>query len=244
MAKEALDKALALDPDLAEAYATLGLIRMWHDYDWKGSEEAFQRAAVLNPKSAVVTKGMALFYFYVGPLQKSIELNRQAVELDPLSTTTYYNLGRAYYSAGRLAEGENALRKALELSPRHTGARSFLGRIYLAQNRLEESLSEMKIISDDDWRSHGLAIVYHALGRQKEAEAELGKATKEYGQYFSYQIAEVYSQWNRNDTAFEWLERGYQERDTGMGMMKFDPLFKPISGDPRFQALLKKMKLE
>jgi serine/threonine protein kinase/cytochrome c-type biogenesis protein CcmH/NrfG len=244
MAKEALEKALALDPDLAEGYTTLGLIHLWHDYDWKEAERSFQRAVGLNPRSAVVIRGIALYYFYLGPLEKSIEVGHQALELDPLSATTHYNLGRAYYCAGRLAEADDALKKALELVPQHTGARNFLGRVYLAQNRLGESLTEMEKISEQDWRLHGLAIVYHALGRDKEAGAALDMIIKEYNENLAYQIAEVYAQWGRKDAAFEWLERGYKQRDTGMGLMKFDPLFKPISEDPKFHAFLKKMKLE
>lgn len=242
-AKMTVEKALALDPNLAEAYSTLGLIRLWY-WDWNGAEQAFQRAAILNPKSAVVIRAMTLYYFYIGPLEKSLELGHQALELDPLSATTYYNLGRCYYSAGRFTEAEKALKKTLELAPQHSGGRSFLGRVYLADNRLEESLSEMEKIHDTDWRLHGLAIVYHALGREKEAEAVLDEILKTYQENFAYQVAEVYAQWGRNASAFEWLERAFQEHDTGMGLMKFDRLFKPIAGDPEFQAFLKKMKLQ
>ncbi len=179
-AKASIEKALELNRDLAEAYATLGLVHMWSDYDWEGAEQAFQRALVLNRKSAVAVRTMALFYLYVGPLEKSIELGHQALELDPLSATTHYNLGRAYYSAGRLTESEQAFKKALELAPTHAGARNFLGRVYLAQNRLEESLTEMEKVSDADWRLFGLAIVYHALGREKESEAALNELIRKY----------------------------------------------------------------
>ena len=243
MAKEALNKALALDSELAEGYATLGLIHLWYDYDWKSAEQAFQRALALNPRSAAAVRNTALYYFYLGPLEKSMELNHRALDLDPLSASSYYTLGRAYYSAGRFSEAEAALKKALELVPQDPAARSFLGRVYLAENRLEESLAQMEQISENEWRFHGLAIVYHALGREKEAEAALNGMTK-YKADFGYQIAEVYAQWRRKDEAFKWLEQSYQQRDTALSQVKFDPLFKPIAGDPRFQVFLKKMKLE
>lgn len=242
-AKEAAEKALALDSNLAEGYTILGLIHLWQ-WDWKEAEKTLQHAVDLNPRSAVAIRGMVLYYFYLGPLEKSIELGHQALELDPLSATTYYNLGRVNYCAGRFPEAEKALNKALELVPQHTGARTFLGRIYLAENRLEKALAEMEKVSDADWRLNSLAIVYHALGREKEAEAALAELLKNHTENFAYQIAQVYAQWGRKDSAFEWLGRAYKERDTGMGLLKFDPLFNPIAGDPEFHAFLKKMKLE
>jgi TolB-like protein/Tfp pilus assembly protein PilF len=243
-AKESVEKALHLNPNLAEAYSTLGLICMWYDWDWKRAEESFQRAIDLNQRSAVVLRAASLFYLYFGPLETSIQLNKQALELDPLSATTYHSLGRAYYSSGRYAEAEVAFKKALELVPQHTAARNYLGRVYLAGNRLQESLTEMEKISEADFRLQGLAIIYHAIGKEKEAHAALDEALRRYEENFAFQIAEIYAQMGRKDAAFEWLNRAYKEHDTGLPQIKFDPLFKPIAQEPEFHAFLKKMKLE
>jgi hypothetical protein len=87
------------------------------------------------------------------------------------------------------------------------------------------------------------AIAYHALGREKESDATLSELIAKYHASDAYQIAEVYAFRNQPDEAFEWLERAYTQRDSGLIFTKVDPPLKSLHGDPRFAAFLKKLNL-
>jgi adenylate cyclase len=216
-----------------------------YDWDWSAVERAFERALTLNPGSALVLHRASNLYLTLGPPEKAIELNRRAVELDPLDPTAYYDLAASYYFAGRLGEAEAAVNKMLELAPDSAEARASLGAFYLEQKRFQESVAELEKVPESyAVRLCLLAMAYHAVGRQKEATAALSELIKNHQSDRPAWIACVYAQWGQADAAFEWLERAYQQRDWGVTNMKFHPLLKPIADDPRFHALLKKMKLQ
>jgi adenylate cyclase len=198
----------------------------------------------LSPGSAVAYSRAGRLYVTLGPLEKAIAMLRHAVELDPLSTAAYDNLGFAYYCSGQFNEAEAALRKALELNPQSTLPRYRLARLFLIQGRLTESLEEIKKVSSEPYRLQGLSLIYREFGRNEEAEAAFSELTTKDQSHGAYQIAQVYGYWGQADKAFEWLERAYQQRDSGLSaQMKFDRLLKPISADKRFNVLMKKIGL-
>jgi eukaryotic-like serine/threonine-protein kinase len=242
-ARKEVQKALELNPDLAEAYAQMGFIKMVHDWDWTGADAALQKALELEPANADVVRRAANLAGTLGRFDEAITLDRRAIELDPLRITTYNNLGvRAYY-AGRFDQAEQALRKVLELNPQHPSTHSFLNQIYLAQSKLAEALAEMKKEPEPVWRLHGLALAYHAAGKKKEAEDALAKFIEEYQNVAAFQVAEIYAYRGEIDKAFEWLERAYTQRDGGLSEIKGDPLLRNLERDPRYTAFLKKLKL-
>lgn len=244
--RETVDKALAINSNLAEAHVMQGSINLWYGWDWAEAERSFQRALSLSPGSALAYSRAGRLYVTLGPLEKAIAMLRHAVELDPLSTSAYDNLGFAYYCSGQFKEAEAALMKALELNPQSVLPRYRLARLFLIQGRLSESLEEIKKVSSEGnpYRLQGLTLVYRALGRNGEAEATLGELTTKDQNHGAYQIAQIYGYWGQADKAFEWLERAYRQRDSGLSaQIKFDRLLKPISTDKRFDALLKRMGL-
>jgi hypothetical protein len=101
----------------------------------------------------------------------------------------------------------------------------------------------MELEPEPDWRLYGQALAYHALGRKKESDAALAELTAKYSTIAPFQIAEVYAFRGEADRAFEWLERAYTQRDTGLIWLKADPLLKGLQRDPRYTAFLKKMRL-
>jgi tetratricopeptide (TPR) repeat protein len=142
-----------------------------------------------------------------------------------------------------LDEAQVAFRKALELNPQYPGAHWNLGRIYLAQSKTDKALAEMEKEPEPAWRGVGLAIVYFAAGKKKEADAALVEYIKQYQNDAAFQIAEIYAYRGEADKAFEWLERAYKQRDGGFAEMKGDPLLRNIEKDPRYRPFLQKMKL-
>jgi TolB-like protein/Tfp pilus assembly protein PilF/predicted Ser/Thr protein kinase len=242
-AREDVEKALQLDPDLAEAHAALGWIRRNYDWDWSGADNAFKRALELEPGNATVIQMAASLAATLGRFDEALRLDRRAVELDPLSIRAYSVLNSHAWYAGRLDEAEAAVRKALELNPESPAAHLRLGLVFLARSQPEKALEEMERVKEAAWRLHGLALAYHAVGRKKEADAALNADIDDYKENWAFQVAEIYAFRGETDKAFEWLERAYTQRDPGLSGVEGDPLLKSLESDPRYAPFLKKMRL-
>jgi serine/threonine protein kinase/tetratricopeptide (TPR) repeat protein len=243
-ARVAVDRALSLEPNLAEAHAQMAWIVMAYDWNWTKAEASYRRALELAPGNALVLRGAGTLADSLCRVEEAIDLYRRAAEQDPLSSTGYHNLGAALRSAGRLAEAEQAFRKALELAPQRASSRANLSLTLLAQGLLEQALEEARREPHVAYRHMVLAIVHHAAGRLTESDEALRELTERYAEDHAYQIAAVYAAREEADPAFDWLERAYALRDGGLAESKANPLFRTLYGDPRWGAFLKKMGLE
>ncbi len=243
-AREAVERSLVLDPDLADAHGQMGWIRMGYDWDWRGAETSFARGLDLAPGNALVIRGAAVLAVNVGRVEEAIGLFHRAVEQDPLSATTYGNLGVALQSADRFTEAEEAYRKALELAPRRSGTLAYLSLCLLAQGRSRDALAEATREPEESLRLWSLAIVHGAMGHAAESDASLRDLIEKYGEGSAYQVAEAYGARSEMDAAFEWLDRAYALRDTGLTEIKTSLNLRSLHGDPRWGVFLRKMGLE
>jgi tetratricopeptide (TPR) repeat protein len=242
-ARQAVARALKLEPELAEAHAQTGWIRMTYDWDWRGAEASYGRALESAPGNAFVLRRVGWLAANFGRLDEAIGLYRRSIEQDPLSAATYHSLGMALEAAGRVAEAEQAYRKVLELSPQRTAAHAILGLNLLAQGRGDEALEE-GLREPERWaRLWALAIVYRATGRREEADAALSELIAKDQDGAAYNIAQVYGARGEMDLAFKWLERAYVQRDAGLSEMKPQPLLHSLHADPRWGVFLRKMGL-
>ncbi|HUI65796.1 MAG TPA: protein kinase [Bacteroidota bacterium] len=242
-ARKEIEKALELDPNLAEAHAIIGGMKRHYDWDWPGAEASLKRALDLDPGNTTAMLGLAELNADLGRFDEAITLYRKAITLDPLRTGAYIELSDITYCVGRLEEAEGAASKGLLLNPHYPWAHEMLGEIYLGQSKLEEAIAEMQRETNDGYRFEGLALVYHAMRKIKEADSALTEFIKGYQDVDAYQIAEVFSYRGESDKAFEWLDRAYTQRDPGLVFLKIDPLLVDIRKDPRYMKLMKKMKL-
>ena len=242
-ARREVEKALAIAPDLAEAYAALGWIRASYDLDWAGADAAYKKALALEPRNATVVRRAATLAGAMGRFDEAIDLDHRAIGLDPLSVTSENNLGLHQLYAGRLDDAERAFRRALDLSPGFPSAHMFLGRIWLRRSEPEAALKEMNAEKDPFWHLYGLALVNHALGRTEAASQALRDFIGRDAQDGAFQIAELYAYRGDADAAFEWLDRAYTQRDGGLGELVGDPLFAGLAHDPRYAAFLRKTGL-
>ncbi len=239
--RNAAERALTLEPDLVEGHMGLAWIQMVCDYDWKGAEESYAHASQLAPGNAAVLRGIATLNRNLGRFEDAIELVRRAVEQDPLSAAAYNNLGFAYHAAGYLVEAEKACLKALELAPQRVGTRSFLAMAFLDQGRSEEALAEAMREPDEKYSLWALAIVHHVMGHMAQSDEALQRIIEKYAEHSACQVAEVHAVRGETDEAFEWLQRAYTQRGTGLAGMKSIPRFHSLHTDPRWATLLRKM---
>ncbi len=241
LAHEAAERALALDDQLPEAWALLARIRSGYDWDWAGAAEASKRALELAPGNVEIIASLALVGRSTGGAEEAIARSRRAVELDPLDFGNYTGLTSNLYFSGRYQEALVAGRKVLELNPQRAAAHYRLGLIYLELGRPAEALAEMEQETFQGFRLQGLALAHHALGQHQEADAAFAKLLEGWQEEGAYQIAEAYAFRGDPDRAFEWLERAYRQRDTGLADVAISPLLASLHDDRRWRPFLDKM---
>jgi tetratricopeptide (TPR) repeat protein len=242
-AREDAEHAIALDPNSAAGYLCLANIHLNYDLDWEGAEASLDKAAALQPGSADLLQYQSIEREMLGRLDEAIELQKRAIALDPLQVSSYVFLGNQYSVAGRYEEANAALQKALELNPHHGFVHSRLGENLLLRGRLQEALVEIQQEPEDNWKLFGEAMVYHALARGKDSDAALRASIATHPKDGAFQIAAAYAYRGETDNALEWLERAYRQRDSGLVDIKTDPLLSRLRQNPRYLAILKKMRL-
>jgi TolB-like protein/DNA-binding winged helix-turn-helix (wHTH) protein/cytochrome c-type biogenesis protein CcmH/NrfG len=242
-AREAANHALELDTGLAEAHAQLAWIKEFHDWDWNGADTEFQRALALAPGDSKIVSQAATMSVYLGRFDKALELENRAVQLDPLNALSRGSRGQHLYFAGRLEDAASDLKRCLQLNPDVPHAHQVLGLVYLATGHQQEALAEINAEPSVRWQFQGQALVYHALNREGDAERALADYIAKYKNEAAYEIAEIYAFRNENAKAFEWLERAYTQRDAGLVALKVDPLVRGLHTDPRYRAMLEKLRL-
>jgi tetratricopeptide (TPR) repeat protein len=240
---EAAEKAVALGPDIADGYAARGDVRTHVVWDWDGAQADFEQALAIKPGDASIQLGHAHLTAVLGRLTDAIAIAQHAAELDPLATDAFTYLGSYYSATGRLELARTMLLKALEITPEHDIAREELGLNYLLDENPTAALSVFEKSKNPMRRLHGIALAQHDLGHPREAQQAIDDMRRRFAYMSAYQIAEAYAWSGAPDSAFEWLERSYVERDPGLRRIAYDPRLRNLRGDPRHAALLRKMNL-
>jgi len=242
-AREAAERALELEPDLAEAHRALAQVRILHDWDWKGAEISLRRALELAPGDAEVMRTMALLAGGFGRLDEAIDLLRRAAAHDPLSVPVHRALAVACWCAGRSHDAESAAGKAIELNPQGGIVRASLGLMRLQQGRLSEAQEMFERESHESFRLVGFALLHYARGDRAKSDTTLRELIEKGAADSAVQIAMVYAARGESDEAFQWLERAYAQRDSGLWMSRVAPMLRNLTNDPRWRPFLERLGL-
>jgi adenylate cyclase len=241
--RDAVQRAIELNPKSARAHVALGYLHMNDDWNWAEADREMHQALALEPGSADVLHAAGTLDLVLGRGNESVKLLQAALERDPVRASTYYNLGAAYAAAGRLEDAERAYRKSIELRPTLPYTHNGLGLVLLWRGQLPAALEEMNRETDAMWRLQGLAIVYAAMQRGADSDSTLAELISKFQKESPYVVATVYGYRGEADQAFVWLDRALAERDATLPNIKGDPLFRKLRPDPRYVALLKKIGL-
>lgn len=242
-AREAAEKALALDSQLVDAHVAMGSIQQSYDWDWEAADASLRRALALEPGNAEALRHASRQALTLGRLNEAVDLANQAIERDPLRPNSYSNLGVALLVANHDAQAEAAFRKALELDPGGARRHYAIGLALLLQGKPDAAVQEMQQETHEIYRFSGLPLVFHALGPRRESEAALAALKGRYAGDAAYQVAEAHAFRGETDLAFEWLERAHAQRDSGVNDIKVDRLMRGLVGDPRYKAFVRKLRL-
>ena len=241
LAREAVERALSLNPNLAEAHFQMGRIKQQVDYDWAGANASYQRAVALEPGNPENVRAAAYPALFLGRFDEALQLARRAIDLDPLNADSWAVLAEIESYLGPLAQSAADSKKALELDPDNSASPVDLSRTYLLQGRPLDGLAEIEHVHNATHRAWLYALTYYALGRKRESDAALSELITKYHASNAFEIATNYAFRNQTDEAFEWLDRAYAQRDPSMMSTKVEPLLNSLHNDPRFAALLKKL---
>ncbi len=243
-AREAVDRALKLDPELAETWRVLADIRRGYDWDFPGAEDATKRALGLEPGNSTVVSSAAVQARTLGRFVEALDLAEQAVALDPMDLGARVQWGEILMYAGRLAEAEISFREVLALDPQSPGTNGYLSFVLLLSEGPQEALDQIERELIDPVRAQGRALALHAVGgRQEEADEALQVFANAFGHMGAFQVAEVHAFRGEADPAFEWLDRAYEQRDAGLTQIIGDPFLSNLVTDPRWRALLERVGL-
>jgi serine/threonine protein kinase/Flp pilus assembly protein TadD len=249
-AKKSALRALEIDEEIAEAYASLGFVNMRYDWDWPGAERNFKKAIRLKPSYATAHSWYGAFLRSMGRFDEAIEELKQAQNLDPLSLPIMTTLGSAYYFSRQTELAIQQCKKVLEIDASFHWAHNILGNSYLQKSLFKEAISEFESAIDlsggTSWYLADLAHGYAVSGDIDEALRilkELQEKSK-LGYIPQYEIAIVKFAVGEKDEAFLILEELYNVRSGSLMHIRVDPRFDSVRSDPRFNVLLEKMDLD
>jgi TolB-like protein/Tfp pilus assembly protein PilF len=245
-ARDAVLKALQIEPRLAGAYGTLGQIKMQYDRDWDGAEADFVRAIALNPSLSEPHLHWGVLLAMRGEPDRGLEELKQAQQLEPLLTLPKTRAGSVLYFAHRYDEAIAQITESLALDDRPGVAHALLGRVYLHTGRYDLALAEFAKTRGPTPGSFGDVGQALALsGRRAEALAELDRVLKLSTQRYvsAVDIASIYASLGDTENALAMLERALQERASTLGFLAQNPAFDGLHDDPRFAALVDRVGL-
>lgn len=248
--KAAAARAVEIDDQLAEAHTSLAYAKRLSDWDWAGSEEEFKRAIELNYSYATAHHWYSEYLAGMARFDGALQVAKRAEELDPQSLIINTNLGWILYLARRYDEAIEELKKALEMEPSFFLARNLLWQAYVQKGMYQEALAGegMSVVPKSPEareRDEILKTAYEMAGwkgfERKELELELEREKR--GHVLAGVIAASYGHIGDYDQAFKWLQRAYENREANMVWLKIDPFLDDLRSDPRFQDLLRRMRL-
>ena len=242
---EAATRALALDPQLAEAHLGMGSVYSFR-WDWPGARRELERAIALNPGHATARHWYSLNLALTGEFDEAIRQAQKARELDPLSLSINTDLGWVEYLARRYESAIDAYRSTLEMDPNFSLTHFDLALAYSAVGRHAEAVAEMRKASargSDYWA--GLGYVCGAAGRRGEALAALQELTAlSKSRYVPpYHFAWIYAGLGDRDRAIAELEKVYREHTQHVVDFKTVPMFDTLRSDPRYADLVRRVGL-
>jgi adenylate cyclase len=242
-AKQAADQAVKIDPQLARAHRVLAAIEYNYARNFALARAETKRAEELDPKNPVSTQTAGIDAMARGEPNEAVPVFGALADRDPLDASARAYFGWVLYWADRLPEAEAAFRGLLELNPGFAGAHCSLSEVLLAERKPDAALAFARQESDEASRLQCTADALWVLGQHPEADALLQQAQTKYGNTQAYGIAESYAARGDKDAAFQWLDRALENGEAQPSLMRSDPSLRSLQADPRFDALLRKMKL-
>jgi TolB-like protein/DNA-binding winged helix-turn-helix (wHTH) protein len=243
-AREAIAKALELNPNLAAAYSASGWVKMAYDWDWAGAERDLTRAIELEPNNSVAHRNYAHFLLLHRRFDEALRENKLAIDLAPLDILGTAHMTQIYMALHQYDKVIAQCKRVLEMDPAHTGVYAPLAGAYAGKRQWSEAiaawdhLKEIHLLSDKGYLAN-VAPVWTASGDKHRGDAamvELKEWAKDHPVPPLF-FARYEAQFGDKDEAFKWLEKAYQIREPELSGLELDGSYDNLRSDPRFHDL-------
>jgi serine/threonine-protein kinase len=248
-AKTHARRAIELDDSLAEAHASLAWSLFIYDWDWAASEREFRRSISLDSRYATAHQWFAFLLVSRGSLEEALVEGHTAVELDPGSVSARRSLAWAYFYARRYEQARYHLDRAITMNPNAEETFRVLGLTLGLDGAYDEAvrvLEEAQLLPESGTYTQAtLGYVLARMGREAESRAILARLeTHAQHEYVSpVAFATLLLGLGDVDGAMDWAERARADRRGWLAYLKVNPLLDPMRGHPRFEALVRQMRL-
>ena len=245
-ARSAALRAIALDEGLAEAHASLALIRENYDYDWRGAEREFRRAIQLDPQYATAHQWYAEFLSWQGRFEDAYTESERARRLDPLSLIIASDYASILYNSRQYDKAAKQWGSVLELDPNFELARESMIPVYLQQGRYDDATEEVNRLAkrvQGPWTLAWEVAVYSRAGRVEKARRALRKLELTPGSWpiRTPTLLLAYSGMSEKERVIDLLQRAYSDHSNAVVEIKVDPMYDSIRNDSRFQELMRRL---
>jgi TolB-like protein/Tfp pilus assembly protein PilF len=241
LARQTIDRAIAIDPDFAVGVAGLGWIAILYDHDMATAARHFERALMLDPTDLDIIDGVAYVAEAIGRLDTALAFREYAVARDPAGPVGHFDLGLIYLKLGRPDDAATNVRTALALHPEHFGAWAVLGLALLANGETQAAVEAIEQETIEMYRLSGLAFAHYELGQQDESDKFLAELIEKHAKKASTEVASVFAWRGDNDNAFKWLEKALENDETALSNVASHYTFRNLHDDPRWQPFLAKL---
>jgi TolB-like protein/Tfp pilus assembly protein PilF len=250
-ARALAEQAVTMDNQLADAYLALAVVKTWYEWDWGGAEQDLQRALALNPSAVFLHHIYATYLMFRGRYAEAIAEGEKALQVDPLNIVDSAQVGVMFVAARQYDRAIEQFRKTLDMDPNNFYAHYRFAAAYLGKEMYEEAIAEfhkaVDLGGDSVWITSVVGHAYAVSGKRDQALQLLDvlteRSTHEYIPPGAF--AFLYVGLGENDLAFAQLEKAYEEHtDDSLLWLKAYPGWEPLSADPRWAPLLKKIGLE
>jgi eukaryotic-like serine/threonine-protein kinase len=245
----AAQRATVLDPGGSEGFTVLGNAMLYCRWDWDAAESAYRTAVSLNPSDEYARTRLAMYLAgrYGGEAGLAEMLRGRT--LDAMSATAAGATAQLLYYSRRFDEAEREIQRALQLDNRFATGYFAYGRILTARGRYVEATRAFAqadaldpSVFHEDFVAE-IAAADAAAGRSEEAENFVKKYEQNRGNMSPEMLAFVHARLGNFDRAFHWLDQAVSERSTRLLWLRVDPRADPLRGDPRFDAVLRRLSI-
>lgn len=231
-------RAVELAPKMPLAHLALGYVLFNALLDFRGAWEPYRQARLLAPNDPSVQSYSALYFALMDRPDEARQAINATLALDPINPINFGIDAYIRLAAGDFAGALRSGERTRILNPRWTQTYFYEGAALTMLNRHQDALDRFSRDENDMMRFSGLAIAYRKLGNMRAAEAQRQALVSRVGDSGTYQLAEVYAQWDEPEKAFAALRSARHLGISDVSFTKVDPLLSPLRASPKFSALL------
>lgn len=247
-AKELAERALEIDPELAEAHIALAFVKTYYDWDWKGGEESFKRAISLDPNNVTAHHLYAYYLIIQTRYEEALQEIQKALSLDPLNLIINRTLGDFYYHMRDYENAEAQLLRTLEMNPTFTFTHAYLGLVYLQKGNCDSAIIELQneiryALGTEDLAMAWMGYAYGVCGNRQKGLEIIGELIERSltrhlpPSYFSW----IYFALEEYDKGYMWLDKALDEQDPWLAEIRNSHFYDRIRTDKRYNEIIDSM---